>query len=108
LIYEGHQFPNAYQAGAFIAFHGSWNRAPFPQGGYNVVFRLRDKQDFAGFGVDAVGHEGGDGCGTGGFLTCAIRHMRKKYVKRPEDEREMQAALRAVEKKQLPHMLCVT
>ena len=47
-------------------------------------------------------------CGTGGFLTCAIRHMRKKYVKRPDDERKMQAALRAVEKKQLPHMLCVT
>src|SRR3977135_2668633 len=46
-------------------------------------------------------------CGTGGFLTCAIRHMRKKYVKRPEDDRKMQAALRAVEKKQLPHMLCV-
>ncbi len=47
-------------------------------------------------------------CGTGGFLTCAIRHMRERYVKRPEDEQKMQAALRAVEKKQLPHMLCVT
>src|SRR6266496_1203313 len=47
-------------------------------------------------------------CGTGGFLTCAINHMRKRYVKRPEDESKMQAALRAVEKKQLPHMLCVT
>ncbi len=47
-------------------------------------------------------------CGTGGFLTCAIRHMRKNYVKTVEDERRMQAALRAVEKKQLPHMLCVT
>ncbi len=47
-------------------------------------------------------------CGTGGFLTCAMNHMRKRYVKRPEDEAEMQAALRAVEKKQLPHMLCVT
>src|SRR5579863_4169460 len=47
-------------------------------------------------------------CGTGGFLTGAIRHMRKRYVKRPEDEQKMQAALRAVEKKQLPHMLCVT
>jgi type I restriction enzyme M protein len=34
--------------------------------------------------------------------------MRKKYVKRPEDERKMQGSLRAVEKKQLPHMLCVT
>jgi type I restriction enzyme M protein len=47
-------------------------------------------------------------CGTGGFLTCAINHMRKRYVKRPEDEAKMQASLRAVEKKQLPHMLCVT
>ena len=47
-------------------------------------------------------------CGTGGFLTCALRHMRQHYVKRPEDEQTLQAALRAVEKKQLPHMLCVT
>jgi type I restriction enzyme M protein len=47
-------------------------------------------------------------CGTGGFLTCALRHMRDRYVKKPEHEKEMQAALRAVEKKPLPHMLCVT
>src|SRR6202789_3620137 len=47
-------------------------------------------------------------CGTGGFLTCAIRHMRDRYVKKVEDEQRMQQALRAVEKKQLPHMLCVT
>ena len=47
-------------------------------------------------------------CGTGGFLTSAIRHMRERYVKTPKDERKMQRALRATEKKQLPHMLCVT
>src|SRR2546425_9426340 len=47
-------------------------------------------------------------CGTGGFLTCAIRHMRDRYVKKVEDEQAMQAGLRAVGKKQLPHMLCVT
>jgi len=47
-------------------------------------------------------------CGTGGFLTCAIRHMRERYVKTPAAERTMQGALRATEKKQLPHMLCVT
>ena len=47
-------------------------------------------------------------CGTGGFLTCAMRHMRERYVKLPEDEARMQAALRAVEKKPLPHMLAVT
>ncbi len=39
VIYSGSQFPRAYQGGAFIAFHGSWNRAPFPQGGYNIVFQ---------------------------------------------------------------------
>ena len=39
VLYAGKQFPTAYQNGAFIAFHGSWNRAPFPQGGYNVVFQ---------------------------------------------------------------------
>lgn len=47
-------------------------------------------------------------CGTGGFLTCSIRHMRDRYVKTVEDEESMQLGLRAVEKKQLPHMLCVT
>ncbi|MGY0570806.1 N-6 DNA methylase [Bradyrhizobium sp. RDM12] len=47
-------------------------------------------------------------CGTGGFLTCAIRHMEKNYVKTIKQREKMQAALRAVEKKQLPHMLCVT
>lgn len=47
-------------------------------------------------------------CGTGGFLTCSLRHMRERYVRRPEDERILQDSFRAVEKKQLPHMLCVT
>jgi type I restriction enzyme M protein len=47
-------------------------------------------------------------CGTGGFLTSSIRHMRERYVKTPADEAEMKASLRAVEKKPLPHMLCVT
>jgi type I restriction enzyme M protein len=47
-------------------------------------------------------------CGTGGFLTSALSYMRKHYIKTLEDEQLMQDALRAVEKKQLPHMLCVT
>jgi type I restriction enzyme M protein len=47
-------------------------------------------------------------CGTGGFLTCSLRHMRQHYVKTTRQEDVMQAALRATEKKQLPHMLCVT
>jgi glucose/arabinose dehydrogenase len=38
LFYKGTQFPEKYQQGAFIAFHGSWNRAPLPQEGYFVAF----------------------------------------------------------------------
>jgi len=38
VFYTGSQFPPRYRGGVFIAFHGSWNRAPEPQGGYNVVF----------------------------------------------------------------------
>ena len=39
MFYTGNQFPGKYKNGAFIAFHGSWNRAPLPQDGYNVVFQ---------------------------------------------------------------------
>jgi glucose/arabinose dehydrogenase len=39
LFYTGTAFPAHYQNGAFIAFHGSWNRAPEPQAGYRVVFQ---------------------------------------------------------------------
>src|SRR6202012_4384873 len=38
-LYNGQQFPAHYHEGVFVAFHGSWNRAPYPQGGYNVVFQ---------------------------------------------------------------------
>ena len=38
-FYYGKQFPTYYYGGAFIAFHGSWNRAPFPQQGYDVIFQ---------------------------------------------------------------------
>jgi len=38
LFYSGSQFPTHYKNGAFIAFHGSWNRAPGPQQGYNLTF----------------------------------------------------------------------
>ncbi|UBM59610.1 PQQ-dependent sugar dehydrogenase [Marinilongibacter aquaticus] len=39
LFYTGDMFPEKYKNGAFIAFHGSWNRAPEPQAGYFVVFQ---------------------------------------------------------------------
>jgi glucose/arabinose dehydrogenase/mono/diheme cytochrome c family protein len=37
-FYQGNQFPERYKNGAFIAFHGSTNRAPYPQAGYFVAF----------------------------------------------------------------------
>jgi glucose/arabinose dehydrogenase len=38
LFYSGNQFPERYRNGAFIAFHGSWNRAPLNQQGFFVAF----------------------------------------------------------------------
>ena len=38
LFYTGSQFPDRYKDGAFIAFHGSTNRGPYPQAGYIVAF----------------------------------------------------------------------
>jgi glucose/arabinose dehydrogenase/cytochrome c553 len=43
LAWHAGAFPAAYDNGVFIAFHGSWNRAPAPQAGYQIVFQpLRD------------------------------------------------------------------
>lgn len=38
VFYDGKQFPERYKNGAFIAFHGSWNRAPLPQKGFFIAF----------------------------------------------------------------------
>ncbi|MFL5594373.1 MAG: PQQ-dependent sugar dehydrogenase [Gemmatimonadaceae bacterium] len=38
VFYTGNQFPAEYRGGAFVAFHGSWNRAPLPQAGFRVAF----------------------------------------------------------------------
>jgi type I restriction enzyme M protein len=46
-------------------------------------------------------------CGTGGFLACAIEHKRQQ-VRSNADEARLQETIRGVEKKALPHMLCVT
>ena len=46
-------------------------------------------------------------CGTGGFLTCSIDHL-KLQAKTGEDLNILQNQIHGVEKKQLPHLLCVT
>ncbi len=55
---EGGTFPSRFAGGAFIAFHGSWNRAPLPQQGYNVVFIPADPAGQADFMVFADGFKG--------------------------------------------------
>jgi len=60
LIYHGSKFPAGYRGGAFIAFHGSWNRAPEPQQGYDVVFQpLADGKAAGPFVIFADGFAGG-------------------------------------------------
>ena len=59
LFYTGTQFPAQYRGGAFIAFHGSWNRDPEPQAGYNVVFvRMENGKPAKDFEVFADGFAG--------------------------------------------------
>ncbi len=59
LFYSGKNFPAKYQDGAFIAFHGSWNRARQPQAGYKVVFQpMKDVKPSGEYEVFADGFAG--------------------------------------------------
>lgn len=61
LFYQGNQFPERYKNGAFIAFHGSTNRSPYPQAGYFVAFvPFNNGQPIAEWEVFANGFGGAD------------------------------------------------
>jgi len=47
-------------------------------------------------------------CGTGGFLACTIDHKLAQYVNTPKEAETLYQTIHGVEKKALPHMLCVT
>jgi type I restriction enzyme M protein len=47
-------------------------------------------------------------CGTGGFLSNVIDYKRKNFVKSTRDEEALKKSIHGVEKKTLPHMLCIT
>jgi len=65
LFYTGNQFPEKYKNGAFIAFHGSWNRAPLKQKGYNVVFvPFKDGKPTGEWEIFADGFAGVEEIGT--------------------------------------------
>ncbi len=58
-FHDGKGLPASYRGGAFIAFHGSWNRAPEPQAGYKVVFQpLKDGKPSGTYEVFADGFAG--------------------------------------------------
>lgn len=59
LFYTGNMFPSKYRNGAFIAFHGSWNRAPLAQAGYCVVFLpFKDGKPSGNYEIFADGFTG--------------------------------------------------
>ena len=61
LFYKGNQFPEKYRQGAFVAFHGSWNRAPLPQEGYFVAFiPFKDGKPSGDWEIFANGFAGAD------------------------------------------------
>ncbi|HVY90181.1 MAG TPA: c-type cytochrome [Hyphomonadaceae bacterium] len=60
-FYTAKAFPKAYQGGAFLVFHGSWNRSPGPQDGFNVVFQpMKDGKASGDYVVFADGFTGGN------------------------------------------------
>lgn len=61
LFYQGDQFPEKYKGGAFIAFHGSWNRLGHAQDGFRVVFvPMKDGQVTGDYEVFADAFIGAD------------------------------------------------
>lgn len=68
LFYTGGMFPERYRNGAFIAFHGSWNRAPVVQDGFNVAFVPGDSESMdSNYQIFADGFRGD----TDGFTSAA-------------------------------------
>jgi glucose/arabinose dehydrogenase/mono/diheme cytochrome c family protein len=75
-FYYASQFPPKYRNGAFVTFHGSWNRAPLPQAGFRVAFVPFDEKgaprgDYEAFALDRRGAQfrmGGVAVGPDGSL----------------------------------------
>ena len=62
MFYKGSALPMHYRGGAFVVFHGSWNRAPLPQAGYKVVYQPMSKGRAVGdYEVFVDGFIGADG-----------------------------------------------
>ena len=61
IFYTGSMFPEKYRNGAFVAFHGSWNRAPLNQKGFFVAFvPFKDGKPSGEWEMFATGFAGSD------------------------------------------------
>jgi glucose/arabinose dehydrogenase len=58
-FYNSDALGPSYKGGLFVAFHGSWNRAPLPQEGYRVAFvpfaNGRPKGEYSSFATGSAG-----------------------------------------------------
>lgn len=75
LFYTGKMFPEKYRNGAFVAFHGSWNRLGAEQQGYNVVFiPMKDGKPSGDWEVFADGFKGGpiESSGDARYRPCGL------------------------------------
>ncbi len=76
LFYTGDLFPERYRNGAFIAFHGSWNRIDFEQAGFMVVFvpmeNGRPSGEWEVFATGFVGDEPVTNPGRADYRPCGL------------------------------------
>lgn len=76
LFYTGNLYPSKYKNGAFIAFHGSWNRSPQQQAGYCVVFvPFKNGKPTGNYEIFANGFTGKDvvmGSGQAKYRPCGL------------------------------------
>ena len=76
MFYTGKMFPEKYRNGAFIAFHGSWNRSPLPQAGYTVIFvpfkNGKPSGNYEVFATGFTGRESIAGSGQAKYRPCGL------------------------------------
>jgi glucose/arabinose dehydrogenase len=75
LFYTGKMFPEKYRNGAFVAFHGSWNRLGSTQQGYKVVFiPMKEGRPSGEWEVFADGFTGGpiESSGDARYRPCGL------------------------------------
>ena len=109
-IQAGVDFNRAQERHAFGEMYEQLLRDLQAAGNAGEFYTPRPVTEFMVRMVDPKLHETvmDPACGTGGFLTCAIEHKRKRYVRTAEDERALQTTILGVEKKPLPHLLATT